>query len=156
LSTPPVHEHLAPLAFLLGTWRGGGRGDYPTIEGFQYTEEITFGHVGKPFLTYLQKTWNTEGDPLHTEFGYVRPAGEGGVELVLAQPTGVTETHSGVLMGRHIELATVAVGLTPTAKEVTSVRRVLDVDGEVLRYRLDMAAVGREEQFHLEAELHKQ
>jgi hypothetical protein len=156
LNTPPVHEQLESLSFLFGTWKGAGRGDYPTIEAFEYTEEIAFGHVGKPFLTYHQRTWSSDGAPLHTEFGYMRPAGAGGIELALAQPTGVTETHSGVLTGTHIELTAVAIGLTPTAKEVTSVRRVLDVDGDLLRYQLDMAAVGQEEQFHLEAELHRQ
>lgn len=142
------------LAFLLGTWRGRGRGDYPTIDPFTYAEEVVFGSVpGKPFVTYVQRTRGSDDRPLHAESGYVRSPEPGVAELVVAQPTGIAEVHAGTLDGTTLELRSVGVLLTPTAKQVHSVSRAIAVDGDVLRYRLDMAAVGQEHQFHLEAEL---
>jgi hypothetical protein len=148
----PVAE-LGSLRFLLGTWRGGGRGDYPTIEPFTYEEEISFTHVGKPFIAYAQRTWTPDGRPLHTESGYVRPVGTDGVELVLAQPTGITEIHSGSVDGCSVRLISRHVGVSPTAKDVRAVTRSLWVEGDTLRYRLEMEAVDQPLQFHLEAEL---
>ncbi len=151
-----LHPDLASLEFLIGTWRGSGRGEYPTIESFTYTEEVEFGTIpGKPFLTYRQRTKGADGKPLHSESGYVRPAPHSTAELVIAQPTGVTEIHTGPVDGTTIAFEAAAVGLSPTAKEVRAVRRSLSVDGDGLHYVLDMAAVGQELQFHLEATLHK-
>ena len=147
---------LQPLAFLVGRWRGHGRGDYPTIESFEYEEEIAFTHVGKPFLVYQQRTWDTTGSPLHTEAGYVRPVGTEGAELVIAQPTGITEIHAGPVDGTTLRLVTQSVGVSPTAKDVRAVARTISVDGDTLTYRLDMEAVGEAMQFHLEAELVRQ
>lgn len=152
---PALHPDLEPLAFLIGTWRGRGRGDYPTIAGFVYEEEVEFAHAGKPFLAYRQRTWDPEGLPLHSEAGYLRLPGHT-AELIIAQPTGVTEIHTGPLDGTTLTLRAQTVGLSPTAKEVTAVARRLHVDGDVLGYQLDMAAVGQPLQFHLTAELRRQ
>jgi hypothetical protein len=154
--TAPLHADLAPLAGLLGEWRGEGRGSYPTIADFGYREEATFTHSGKPFLAYTQRTWALDdGRPLHAEAGYLRPQAGDRVELVLAQPSGIVEVCEGTLHDGRLELASTLVARTRTAKEVTDVRRTLDIDGDLLRYVVEMAAVGQPLQFHLEAQLRR-
>ncbi|MFM2077539.1 MAG: THAP4-like, heme-binding beta-barrel domain, partial [Actinomycetota bacterium] len=41
-----LDDRLGPLSALVGTWAGTGRGVYPTIAAFDYTEEITFADGG--------------------------------------------------------------------------------------------------------------
>ena len=133
---------------------------YPTIAPFDYLEEITFGHVGKPFLSYVQRTKAADdGRPLHGESGYLRVPSPGRAELVVAHPTGVTEVDEGALSvhGTIIEmdLLSTAIGRTASAKEVTALRRVVRVDGDKLTYTLYMGAVGCPLQQHLTATLHR-
>ncbi len=147
-----LHPDLAPLEFLVGSWTGNGEGAYPTIEPFAYQEMIAFGHIGKPFLSYGQRTRHANtGLPLHSESGYLRSLGNGEVELVIAQPSGIVEVHSGRVEEARVDLASVIVATTPSAKSVEAVRRVIElVDGE-LHTRLWMAAVGQPLQLHLSA-----
>lgn len=152
----PVHDAVAPLAGLIGTWSGTGHGYYPTIEPFDYVETLTIGHVGKPFLSYLQRTQHpTTRLQMHGEAGYFRMAGPGRVELVIAQPTGVVEVLEGTLDGGTIRLGTTLVGRTGTAKEVTQVERELTWRDDRLSYVIRMAAVGSPLSDHLDAELRR-
>lgn len=153
-----LHPALAPLAGLLGTWRGTGHGVYPTIDPFDYGEEVTFAHVGKPFLSYVQRTWEPDsGAPMHSELGFLRATGADRVELVIAQPFGATEALVGTVEDGRLRLRSQAVVTTPTAKRIDAVERDVtvtrDAQGPVLRYDLRMAAVGEPMTHHLAAEL---
>ena len=148
-----LHPLCGPLAPLLGTWRGRGRGRYPTIDDFDYTEELVFGHVGKPFLSMVQRSRDpSTGEPLHAEAGYLRALPDGAVELTVAQPSGVVEVDLGSVTrtsdGLVVELESAEVGLTSTAKSVTAVRRRLEVVGSTLISELWMAAVGEADLIH--------
>lgn len=153
-----MHPDVEALAVLLGTWIGEGEGSYPTIEPFRYREEITFAHVGKPFLSYRQATVNLATSlPAHAETGYLRATGNGGVELVLAHPTGIAELAAGTVEpssdGMTLRLRSTSVSRTANAKDVTSIERWIEVFGDRMRYDLSMAAVGQPHQHHLAAEL---
>jgi hypothetical protein len=152
-----MHEALERLQGLLGSWEGEGRGDYPTISPFAYAEEVVFGHVGKPFLTYRQRTWDlTTGAPLHAEAGYLRATGPDRVEFVLAHPTGIVEVEEGQLADGVLRIATTSVGRSSTAKEVRSLRRELRWTTDQLDYDLWMAHADTPETHHLAATLYRQ
>lgn len=156
----PLHPDVVVLAPLLGVWAGEGSGEYPTVPPFAYTEEITFGHVGKPFLSYVQRTRGADdGRPLHSETGYLRAPAPHCVEWILAHPTGITEILEGIVTGDgdslRIELESTTVGCSATAKEVSAVGRTVDLTGDTLTYSVRMAAVGRPLQHHLSAVLHR-
>lgn len=147
---------LGGLQVFAGRWAGQGAGHYPTICDFAYREEIDLLVGPKPFLTYLSRTWKAAtGAPMHTETGYLRPAAGGTVELILAQPTGITEIHTGHLRGGVLDLAPAHLGLSPTAKDVRAVRRTLTVVGDVLTYDIAMAHAGTPLTHHLHAELRR-
>jgi THAP4-like, heme-binding beta-barrel domain len=153
-----LHSACEALAPLIGTWKGPGEGHYPTIDDFGYIEELTFSHVGKPFLAMTQRTRNADTDaPLHAEVGYLRPQPNKVLELVLAQPTGVVEIHLGSVREEHgcliVDLRTERVEGTRTAKSISEVRRRLEVNGDALVSEMWMAAMGQPLTHHLRAEL---
>jgi hypothetical protein len=159
-SDPVLHPDVAPIAFLLGTWLGDGDGEFPTVRPFRYGERMRFTHVGDPFLAYEQESWLLEdGSPLHFERGFLRPAPEGRLELVLAHPLGIVEVSEGSVTGddaeRILELASASIALTTTGDRVTALERHLEVRGDVLVYELRMATEQTPLAPHLRAELRR-
>jgi hypothetical protein len=157
--SPELHPDVLPLAFLLGVWEGNGTGDYPTTQPFSYRERIVIDHVGKAFLSYEQQSWSLpDGEPLHFEHGFLRPGVEPGtVELSLAHPLGLTETAEGELDGNGLRVRTGpgGMGRTATGSPVTKLARRFVVEGDVLRYELDMATEDIALTHHVASELRR-
>jgi hypothetical protein len=153
MDAPALHPDLEPIAFLVGTWAGEGEGDWPSSGPFRYGEEMSFEQVGEPFLLYAQRSWTAGGEPLHFEQGFVRPAGVGRVELVLAHPLGIVEVAEGSVTANAIDVASTTVAITGTGSPVTELRRRLELEGDVLRYELEMAMRAVPLTRHLKGEL---
>jgi hypothetical protein len=152
----PTHPDLGRLAELLGDWHGEGEGQWASGAPFRYREWVTFGHNGKPFISYLQRTAAVDdGRPLHAESGFWRALPDAAVEVALTHPIGVVEIETGHWDGNHLRLRSTTVSCTPTAKTVTGLHRDFQFDGDVLSYSLRMATDGGEPRAHLAAELRR-
>lgn len=143
-----------PLGALAGTWQGGGQGEYPTIASFSYTEELTVAPVpGRPLAHWRGTTRDAAtGEPRHAESGFLRstPAGP---ELVVAHGFGILESATGTFDGHHLDLRSVGLVGTASAKAVAETVRAYTIDGGALRYTIAMAAVGVALTHHLRGEL---
>jgi hypothetical protein len=162
-SGPDLHPALLGLLPFVGHWRGRGRGGYPTIEDFDYAQEIRISHDGRPFLAYESRAWVLDGRsrpvrPAGRESGWIRAVLRDGsptndIEMLLTTPTGITEVYYGRVDGLKLEVATDAVLRTSTAKEVTAGHRLYGVVEGALLYAYEMAAVGHRLTPHLSARL---
>ncbi len=153
-----LHPDCMPVAWMLGKWAGSGHGDYPTIEKFQFGQELIFTHDGRPFFHYMARSWilDEEGEFVRNaamESGFLRCRGEGKLELLLSHSSGVSEIWYGEAAEGKVELHTAGVSFTESAKEVTGGSRMYgNVEGDLL-YAYDMQAVGQPLQPHLWARL---
>jgi len=155
---PDLPPDLAPLAWLVGRWEGAGVVGYPTIESANFGQEVEVSHDGRPFLSWLSRTWllDDAGEkvrPLATEVGFWRPQPDGEVELLLAHPTGIVEMYYGTAEPAKIELRTDSVVRSPRAKEYSAAHRLYGLVNSNLLWVMDMAAVGQPLQSHVSAEL---
>jgi THAP4-like, heme-binding beta-barrel domain len=152
----PTHPDLGRLAALLGDWYGEGEGQWGSGAPFRYREWVSFGHNGKPFISYMQRTAAVDdGRALHAESGFWRALPDGAVEVALTHPIGVVEIETGRWEGDQLRLRATTVSCTPTAKTVTGLERDFEFAGDILAYSLRMATDGGEPRAHLAAELRR-
>ena len=155
-----LHPDLVPYAWLLGQWQGRGRGDYPTIEPYEFGQEVAFAHDGRPFLHYFSRSWVLDGAGNTVregalETGFLRPQADTEFEFVLAHNTGYAEIWYGTLDGARLDMATDLVARTSSAKELTAGKRLYGLVEGKLMYAYDMAAVGQPMQSHTWAQLQR-
>ncbi len=142
------------LAFLLGTWRGSGHQEYPTVDDADYEEQMTFSNAGEAFVTYVQRAWSpTSGATLHAESGFWRPGDAGALEVCLGHPLGLTEVSEGAVSETTITLRSRSIGRTTTGEPVSSVERRYVIEDDTMRYDLWMALDEVEMEHHLSANL---
>ena len=156
-----LHPDLMPLAWLVGSWRGKGRGEYPNVPGFGFAQEVSFNHDGRPFLNYFSRSWIIDDNneiikPAASEVGFWRVKENNVLEVILAHNTGIAEGWVGIVKGAKIQLEMDQGYSSPSAKIVTAGSRLYGlVEGELF-ISYDMAAEGQTLQAHLWSSLERQ
>ncbi|MGX7677439.1 FABP family protein [Jatrophihabitans sp. DSM 45814] len=162
---PEIHPSLLAVLPLVGRWAGHGAGITPhTQEEFSFAQRATFAHDGRPFLSYTSHSWllNLDGSVLRPAFrenGFLRVGpGQDDLELVLTTAAGIVEVFSGIAGDQRWEIATGAVGFTPTAKQIAGERRLYALVGaappaQTLAYIQELAIEPGQFRPHLQAEL---
>jgi hypothetical protein len=129
------------------------------MTAFAYREEMRVWHTGKPYLAFEQRTWQTDGEKagreIHGELGYLRCLEGGALELMVAMAPGHVEVSTGSVDRTRITLASVGVADAPSAASVSGVMRTWWLEGDVLRYELEMSALDQPMSWHLAAELRR-
>jgi len=146
-----LHPELMPVAWLLGTWQGNGRGAYPDVDAFEFAQQAVFAHDGRPFLHYFSRSWLVDEQhqkiaegPLET--GFLRKGRADGYELVLTHDSGTVEVWYGGTDGARLELVTDLVAHTETGPKVSAGKRLYGLVEGDLMYAWDRAAGGHEMQ----------
>ena len=156
-----LHPELNPLAWIVGTWRGKGRGEYPGIEPFEFASEVVFNHDGRNFLNYFSRSWiiDAEGEiirPAASEAGFWRIKPNNVLEVLISHNTGISEGWVGQFDGPKIQLVLDRGYSAPSAKVVNEGVRLYGlVEGELF-YAYDMATNGHELQAHIWSSLERQ
>lgn len=160
---PLLHDACIPLRLLIGSWRGQGEVDYPTIEGpYRFAQQVTISHDGRPFLLHETRAWLIDDAgavirPAARETGWWRPQSDDTVELLLAHATGILELFYGQAVGQVAwEFSTDTVTRSASAKDVNAAQRRYAIDEEDhLDYTEKRAMVGQPMTPHVSAELHR-
>ncbi|MCA8954355.1 MAG: FABP family protein [Planctomycetes bacterium] len=154
-----VFELLSPLE---GRWVGRGRGQYPTIEPFEFTEETTFLFAPEyPMVRYEQRTWLEPGrEASHWELGVWRPVDGGELEISNAQDSGRVEVLRGSLAvgGGDVLTLTLVSKCFGNDPRLVRTERIITVRPGELHYVAFMATTTTavpERLLHLEATLEK-
>ncbi|XP_021487753.1 peroxynitrite isomerase THAP4 isoform X1 [Meriones unguiculatus] len=124
---PPSHEPpkmnpvVEPLSWMLGTWLSDppGVGTFPTLQPFQYLEEVHISHVGQPMLNFSFNSFHPETHkPMHRECGFIRLKPDTNkVAFVSAQNTGIVEVEEGEVNGQELCISSHSISRISFAKE---------------------------------------
>jgi hypothetical protein len=131
------------LSLLEGTWRGEGRGGFPTVTSFDYRETLTFTRRDEKTLAYeqrAQKRYDETSDWLesHWENGFIRILESGELEMTSAQIgrlevlVGRVETQEDLTKTHFVSKIIV------NDPRMVSSARTIELDGDCLRYEMEM------------------
>ena len=126
------------LSSLHGSWKGKGRGKFPTIDSFEYEEQLDFEvNSTYPLIHYEQRTvlLSTQ-EPSHWESGFIRVVDDNYIEISNSQDSGRVEVLRGKMLvisdsSYELNLASISLGNDPRLK---STKRLIKVSNNSIEY----------------------
>ena len=129
---------------LKGTWRGEGRGGYPTVTSFDYRETLVFTRRDEKTLAYEQRAQKrydggTEYLESHWENGFISILENDDLQLVNIQIGGRSEVLVGTIesLDAIFRVHFVSKTLSNDPRMVSSAR-TFELEGDILRYEMEM------------------
>uniref|UniRef100_A0A8C0PEI2 Peroxynitrite isomerase THAP4 n=2 Tax=Canidae TaxID=9608 RepID=A0A8C0PEI2_CANLF len=121
MEPPTMNPVVEPLSWMLGTWLSDppGAGTFPTLQPFQYLEEVCISHVGQPVLNFSFNAFHPDTrKPMHRECGFIRLKPDTNkVAFVSAQNTGIVEVEEGEVNGQELCITSHSIARISFAKE---------------------------------------
>jgi THAP4-like, heme-binding beta-barrel domain len=156
-----LHPDLMPLAWIIGTWRGKGKAEYPGMKAINYAQEVSFNHDGQNYLNYFSRTWEIDDDneiikPHDSEVGFWRVRDKEVLEVVLSHNSGTNEGWLGLIRGPKIQLAMDKTYESPSAKAIAAGSRLYGLVEGQLFTSLDVEKDGHELQAYMWSSLERQ
>ncbi len=162
---------MAPLTWLQGAWTGSGSGGFPTMNAFEYDNQIRVRYLDEafdvePLIQFEEIAWVYENDERrfkHWETGFFKPTEDDRIQFYISHNTGRIEVTYGQCVKidpneKSFELILESnfirndVGLKTAHK---SFRTIVLKNGS-LNYSLDMTTEDiADPTFHLEATLER-
>lgn len=131
-------EILARLALLQGVWEGQGKGQFPTIDSFEYKEHLEFEvDLSYPLIHYQQRTiLIPTNEHSHWESGFIRVLDNGRIEISNSQDSGRVEVLQGTMNVEpeenfEIEFSSIALANDP---RLIQTKRILKLNKNKLIY----------------------
>ena len=132
------------LDILEGTWRGEGRGQFPTVTSFDYRETLVFTRRDEKTLAYEQRTQKhydggTEYLQSHWESGFISILENDDLQLVNIQIGGRSEILVGTVESLDVmfRIHFVSKTLSNDPRMISSAR-TFELEGDILRYEMEM------------------
>ncbi|KAK5647515.1 hypothetical protein RI129_002407 [Pyrocoelia pectoralis] len=111
---------IEPLDWLIGKWKSiTAKGFYPTIQPFNYCEEMEFQYIGQPILNYSAVTWNSlDGLPMHLERGFLRiNPGTCNIAFMVSHNRGLVSLEEGTLDLNQLNLRSKFIASMPFVRQ---------------------------------------
>lgn len=129
---------------LEGTWKGEGRGQFPSVTSFQFRETLIFTRRDEKTLAYEQRTqklYDGQTDYLqsHWENGFISILENGDLQMVNIQIGGRNEILVATVesLEDKFRIHFVSKVLNNDARMISSAR-IFELQGDLLSYEMEM------------------